>query len=238
MHFQLEKPTQLVCSNANTRTELHGEDRVRAIDLAFCLTGENTLLDLILPGLREHHFCNTALKAGQEVLPGVLIPLPNLRFPKLPQSYHYAKGERWRGYRFVWDWGTDGAHVDFRDAVLSNLHYELIEGGSCKLYFTVQYNGEELANNDLYGELAGLASMGDVFIQLLPPVELQPAKKGYRAGKPDTPPRSANADDDQGDLLQAGDDDADGDEDGGDTGPQTPEGALAAAVAGDEGEDK
>jgi hypothetical protein len=232
MHFQLEKPTQLVCSNANTRTELHGEDRVRAIDLAFTLTGENTLLDLILPGLREHHFCNTALKAGQEVLPGVLIPLPNLRFPKLPQSYHYAKGERWRGYRFVWDWGTDGAHVDFRDAVLSNLHYELIEGGSCKLYFTVQYNGEELSNNDLYGELAGLASMGEVFIQLLPPAELQPAKKGYRAGKPDTPSRASGTDEEQGDLPLG-----DETEDGGDAGPQTPEGALAAAVAG-EGDDK
>lgn len=235
MHFQLEKPTQLVCSNANTRTELHGEDRVRAIDLAFTLTGENTLLDLILPGLREHHFCNTALKAGQEVLPGVLIPLPNLRFPKLTQSYHYAKGERWRGYRFVWDWGTEGAHVDFRDAVLSNLHYELIEGGSCKVFFPVQYNGEELANNDLYGELAGLASMGEVFIQLLPPAELQPAKKGYRAGKPDTPPRASGADEEQGDLPLGDETEGNGDDD--DAGPQTPEGALAAAVAG-EGDDE
>lgn len=230
MNFQLEKPTQLTCSNANTRTELHGEERVRAIDLAFCLTGENTLLDLIQEGLREHHFCNTAMKAGQEVLPGMLIPLPNLRFPKLTQSYHYAKGERWRGYRFTWDWGTEGAHVDFRDAVLSNLHYELLEGGTCKVYFTVQYNGEELANNDVYGELAGMASMGEVYIQLLPPVELQPAKKGYRAGKPDTPPRASGSDEEQGDLpLGAGDGGPD-DEDN--AGPQTPEGALGAAVAG------
>lgn len=236
MPFELERTTQVVCTHANTRTELHGEDRVRAIDLAFCLTGENILLDLIQQGLREHHFCNNALKAGQEVLPGVLIPLPNLRFPRLTQSYHFAKGEKWRGYRFIWDWGTDGAHVDFTDAVLSNLHYELLEGGSCKVYFTVQYNGEELSNNDVYGELAGLASMGEVYIQLLAPAELQHAKKGYRAGKPDTPPKaSGSEDDDQGDLLQGGDDGTGGDDDGAD--PQTPEGALAAAVAG-EGADK
>lgn len=236
MQFQLEQTTQVNCTNANTRTELHGDERVRAIDLTFCLTGENTLLDQIQPGLREHHFFNNALKAGQEELPGMLIPLPNLRFPKLTQSYHFAKGERWRGYRFVWDWGTEGAHVDFRDAVLSNLHYELIEGGSCKVFFTVQYNGEELANNDLYGELAGLASMGEVYIQLLPPVELQPAKKGYRAGKPDTPAKASGSDDDDSDDMFPDDEGGDGE---GDEGPaeQTPEGALAAAVAG-EGDDK
>lgn len=234
MNFQIETVTQVLCTNANARTEIHGDERVRALDLNFCLTGENTLLDLIQPGLREHHFFNNAMKAGQEVLPGMLIPLPNLRFPKLTQSYHYAKGERWRGYRFTWDWGTEGAHVDFRDAVLSNLHYELLEGGTCKVYFTVQYNGEELANNDVYGELAGMASMGEVYIQLLPPVELQPAKKGYRAGKPDTPPRASGSDDEgQGELLggEGGPDDDDN------AAPQTPEGALAAAVAG-EGADK
>lgn len=225
--FQLEKTTQVNCTHANTRTELHGEDRVRAIDLAFSLTGENTMLDLIEPGLRELHFCNNALKAGQEVLPGVLIPLPNLRYPKLPLSYHYAKGEKWRGFRFVWDWGTEGAHVDFTDAVLSNLHYELLEGGSCKVYFTVQYNGEELANNDVYGELAGLASMGEIYIQLLAPAELKPAKKGYRAGQPDSvPPADSGDGDGDGSLFPPlGDDDAQTE-----GGQQTPEAALAGAL--------
>lgn len=92
MPFQLELVTQVVVSNANPRRELHGEDKVRAIDLSFSLTGENTLLDLIEPGLREHHYFNKALKDGQEALPGVVIPMPNLRYPKLPQSYSYAKG--------------------------------------------------------------------------------------------------------------------------------------------------
>lgn len=214
--FQLDQTTQVTCTNANTRTELHGDERVRAIDLSFCITGENTLLDRLATGLREHHFCNQALKDGQETLPEVLIPLPNLRHPKLPLSYHYAKGEKWRGYRFIWDWGTEDTHVDFTDAVLSNLHYDLVEGGSCKVYFTVQYNGEELADNDVYGELAGLAAMGEVHIRLIAPAELQPAKKGYRAGKPDTP-----APTDGGGELLPPDDDSDED---------TPEAALERAA--------
>lgn len=193
MPFQLEKPTQILITNANPRRELHGDEKVRAIDIAFSLTGENTLLDLIEPGLREHHYCNNALKSGQETLPDVVIPLPNLRHPKLPTTYHYAKGEKWRGYRFIWDFGIDESHVDFTDVVLANLHYELNEGGSVKIGGTVQYNGDELQDNDVYGELSGLASEGEISVMLLAPAELQQAKKGYRAGKPDTPTTDAGA---------------------------------------------
>ncbi|CAN7323095.1 hypothetical protein LJR084_001865 [Variovorax sp. LjRoot84] len=205
MSFQLEEVTQILVTNANPRRELHGEERVRAIDIAFSVKGENTLLDLIEPGLREHHYFNKALKDGQEALPGVIIPLPNLRYPKLPQAYSYAKGEKYRGYRFIWDWGTDGAHVDFTDVVLANLHYELHEGGSVTIMGTIQYNGEELQDNDVYGELSGLASEGEIYAKLLAPAELIPVKKGYRAGKPDTPPADQPPGDGSGGEPDAGD---------------------------------
>ena len=198
MSFELATVTKILITNANPRRELHGEEKVRAIDLSFALAGENTLLDLIEPGLREHHYCNKALKAGQETLPDVAIPLPNLRHPKLPLSYDYAKGEKYRGYRFIWDWGTEDRHVDFTDVVLAKLAYDIAEGGSVKITGTIQYNGEDLQDNDLYGELAGLASEGEIHIQLLAPAELIAVKKGYRAGKPDTPAKSV--DDAQEDL--------------------------------------
>jgi len=224
--FQLEKPTFITITNANPRRELHGDEKVRAIDIAFSMTGENTLLDMIEPGLREHHYCNNAIKSGQELLPGVAIPLPNLRFPRLPTNYHYAKGEKWRGFRFVWDWGTEDAHVDFTDVVLANLHYELNEGGSVTIMGTIQYNGEELQDNDVYGELSGLASEGEISVMLLAPAELMPVKKGYRAGKPDTPPATdgeggGTEGSDAGDIFaaqhggtSADDSDADADADG------------------------
>ena len=211
MSFELPETRQVVCTNANPRRELHGEDSVRAIDLSFSLTGENTLLDLIQPGLREHHYFNKALKEGQEVLPGVVIPLPNLRFPCLPLAYNYVlPGKKVRGYRFIWDWGTDESHVDFSDAVLTSVHYELNEGGSVKVMWTVQYNGEELQDNELYGELSGLASEGEIYIKLLAPAELVPAKKGYRAGHPDTPPAADPDEDDGQSQLPSGNDDDEG----------------------------
>ena len=189
MAFALEKPTAVNITNANPRRELHGEEKVRAIDLKFSLKGDNTLLDLIQPGLREHHFCNHAADAKQDsLLPAELLPLPNLKHPNLPTTYHYQKGVKLRGYRFVWDYGMQDEYVDFQDAVLANLQYEIFEGGTVEVTGTIQYNGEELADNILYGELSGLASEGEIYIKLIPPAVLQVAKKGYRAGKPDTPP--------------------------------------------------
>ena len=221
MAFELAESTMVNVTNANPRRELHGEEKVRAIDIAFTLTGENILLDLIEPGLREHHYCNTAAKDGQDEMPGFITPLPNLRHPQLPLIYHYAKGHKWRGYRFIWDWGINEYHVDFTDVVLSGLQYELSEGGSVTLKGTIQYNGDELQDNDLFGELSGLAAEGEISIKLLAPADLIPAKKGYRAGKPDTPVTTPG-NPDQRDLDDEGSED--------DEPEMTPESAFTEAV--------
>lgn len=228
MAFELQEPTTVTVTNANPRRELHGEEKVRAIDISWTLTGENTLLDLIEPGLRAHHYCNNAADDGQDDIPGLTIPLPNLRHPQLPLLYHYGKGQKWRGYRFIWDWGINEYHVDFTDVVLSGLQYELSEGGSVTIRGTIQYNGDELQDNDLFGELSGLAAEGEISIKLLAPAELMQAKKGYRAGRPDTPAAGAN-NPDQRELGDGQDDDSD-DEDEEEEGEQTPESAFAAAV--------
>lgn len=217
MTFQLEAVHAVKFVNANVRRELHGEEHVRAVDLAMTISGENTLLDLIEPGLREHHYCNRALKAGQETLPDVVIPLPNRRFPHLPEKVQYAKGEKWLGYRFTLDFGLgdEQSNLDFSDCVLTGIWYELAEGGSVTIGFTVQYNGDELKNDAVYGRLAGLATVGEGHVQVIAPPVLQLVKsKGYRSGKPDTP--AAADDGDQEDLLKK-DDPPDGE--GGEDGP-------------------
>jgi hypothetical protein len=223
MSFELPEVTAVAFTNANVRRELHGEEHVRAVDIAMSMKGENTLLDLIEPGLREHHFCNRAMTAGQETLPDVVIPLPNVRHAKLPTKFQYAKGEKWRGYRFVLDFGLGGdSNLDFSDCVLTGIWYELSEGGSVEIGWTIQYNGEELTDDGTYGRLAGLATVGQGHVQVIAPPVLQLVKnKGYRSGKPDTP--QGGSDEGQEDLL------GDGDE-GDDTEEDTPEAALSRAV--------
>jgi hypothetical protein len=193
MQFQLPETTAVRCTNANPRTELHGKDddgkekRVRAIDLTFEYTTENTVLDEIAPGLRAHFYRNMAADAAQETLPDIVIPLPNIRFSQLKTEDIKWDQPKSRGYRWIWDWGREERHVDFTDCAMGGLSLTLHEGGSVDVKFTVSYNGEELNDNEVYGELSGLATMGDVHIQLFAPAELLPVKKGWRSGVADAP---------------------------------------------------
>ena len=225
MPFELQQVTEVAFTNSNPRSEFHGEEHVRAIDISMAITGENTLLDLVEKGLREHHYTNRDLKAGQEALPGVVVPLPHLRFAHLPEKVAYAKGEKWRGYRFVIDYGLGeegGSNVDLTDCALSGLWYELQEGGSVTVGFTVQFNGAELQDDRLYGRLAALPSLGGGHVQLLAPATLMVAKKGWRSGQ-----KEEAAPTDGGAPLLDGDE-GDGEEGGPEEG--SPEAALAAAV--------
>lgn len=239
MPFELQNVTKVKFTNSNPRSEFHGEEHVRAIDISMTIEGENHLLDLIEKGLREREYCNRALQAGQEVLPDVVIPLPNLRFPKLPARTTYGtKKDRARGYRFIIDYGLGeegGSNVDFTDCVVGGIWYEIFEGGSVKVGFTVQYNGDDLTDDAMYGRLAGLATMAEGHVQLIAPPTLTLVKsKGWRSGKADTPADKVKGDTGTGDLLPDGDGDGDGEGDGdADAGGEdTPEKALERAAAG------
>lgn len=236
--FQLEKPTAIECISVTARPEFHGDEKVSAISWRFRLKGENTLLDLIQPGLRKHHYHSAAADARQDQLPELGdMPLPNLRFPKLPTRFVYGGNDfKSRGYRWVWDWGTQDAHVDFTDVVLSRLTYDLHEGGSVEIEFSVAYNGDELVDDALYGELCKLSAKGEIYIQLFAPPELMAVKKGYRAGRADVNTKSK--DPAQGELQEEGDGGevlgepgafVPGDDDGDVLTPGSPEAALAGA---------
>ncbi|WP_233174797.1 hypothetical protein [Delftia sp. ASV31] len=113
------------------------------------------------------------------------------------------------------------------DAVLKGLEYETHEGRSVTIRGTVEFNDDELNDNVLYGELSGLASEKEVYIKLLAPAQLIQAKRGYRAGRPDTP----SSQPDNADQREEGEDEPP-------TDPnhplnQTPEDAFAAAVTGE-----
>lgn len=225
MPFELQQVTEVAFTNSNPRSEFHGEDHVRAIDISMTITGDNTLLDLFEPGLREHEYTNRDLKAGQQPLPDVVIPLPHLRFPKLPERVAYAKGEKVRGYRFVIDYGLGeeaGSNVDLTDCAVGGQWYEKQQGGTVTLGFSVHYNGDELNDDRLYGRLAGVATLGKGHVQLLAPPTLIPVSKGWRSGKADTPPLKNGG----GELFSEVQDEGTGEREEHPEG--TPEEALAA----------
>lgn len=239
MPFQIEEVREVKVIHANARTESHGKEHVRAVDIRMCIEGSNELLDILIqPGLRDFHYFNKAMNDGQMDLPPEavgLAPKPDLRFPHLPAKYKWAEGKKWRGFRWVRDFGLLEDAFDFTDCAAGNVEYEVKEGGTVAIWFTVSYNGDELTDNALYGELTGLGTVGTIHTKLLAPPELVHAKKGYRAGRPDTP-AAAVKDDAQQELESA--DGEDGGGEGAEEGeaeevaldPATAEGAFAATV--------
>ena len=193
MAFQLLAVTKVIVTNANPRSEFHGKEHVRAIDLSFRLEASNEMLDDIEPGLCVHHFTNKAAKAGQDQLPEMISALPNLRHPRLPTEYRYAKDEKPRGYRLEFDQGLGDRNIVLDDCVRASLAYEIHEGGSTHYEFTISYNGEVLNDDATYGRLCALPNDGEAHILLRAPLKLELVKgKNWRSGKPDTPAPTDN----------------------------------------------
>jgi hypothetical protein len=218
--FELLTVTKVAWTNVNPRPEFHGEEHVRAIDLSFRIEGSNELLDTIEPGLLIHHYTNNAAKKGQDQLPEMVSALPNLRHPKLPTTYRYAKDEKPRGYRLEIDSGLGDRNLVLDDCVRGSLVYETIEGGTVRIGVMVQYNGDELTDDAKHGRLCGLAGEGFGHILLWAPAKVTLVKgSNWRSGKPDTPPPT----DGGAPLLEQQDQDE----------VDTPEKALAASVNAD-----
>jgi hypothetical protein len=227
--FGIETVTEVTCTNSNPRRELHGPNPTRAIDISIKFQKPNEFLDVIEPGLRDHHYHNAAVaKSGQTpALAPELMPAPDLRFPKLNRRHQYgASGERVKGYTFVVDYGLgdERSNITLQDCAVPPIHYTTNTEGNTEYEATIQYNGEQLEDDATYGRLSGLATKGKIHVRLLPPAEAVVVKnKGWRSGKADVPP----ATDTGAPLLERAEGPGDDDHDDDDTGDQHPEGEFA-----------
>lgn len=124
--------------HVNFRTEKHGDDDVTAVDLKLSANLPPSVLDQLVPGMREHFF-QAANSSG--AMKGELA----LRFPDLVNTY--AVNSDIPGYAIAVEWGMNGALVEFADAEVGKIKAELIDGGAVSLSFRVQVAGkpEELA---------------------------------------------------------------------------------------------
>lgn len=220
MTFELTEVTECTLTHVNLRKEFHGEEKVQAIDLNFSIEGNNDLLDLVDPVLREMHYYNHAEVAGQERMPETIRVLPDLRAPKLNgQKFKYGGNDKYKGYGFEQDFGLGaeaGSNIFFTDASAGKFSYETKEGGTVKLEFQVSYSGDSLTDDAMTRLVR--AEGEKVFIKLLAPSVLTLVKGGKA-------PKAADPEDgEQLDIIGDGEEEPDGDE--------TPEAAFTAAHAG------
>lgn len=134
MHqFQLLTSTAAKLTSLIPRIEKHGEDNVPAISLGLVITGPNTLLDALQPGLREALY---KAAEGQEALPGVEVPTPLLRTRAMERIK--LRLPAMEGWELIVEHGIDeDSAIDLHACKVDAFQVEPFEGGSVELKFRV-----------------------------------------------------------------------------------------------------
>lgn len=155
--FAFRQVTDVILASVNFRKELHGEDHVQAVDLKMAVDVPNTLLDTIVPGLREALYWNQDAAAGQVTIVDLPETLPNLRFPRLNGGKFALddKKNKLAGYELLIEYGLgdERSNMLFDCCKVVKRAIETKEGGTVHLTWQVQYSGDRL-DQDTCGKLA------------------------------------------------------------------------------------
>jgi hypothetical protein len=135
--FQLDEPTTMVLTSVNTRAEMHGDEKVPALDLGFRWETSNAVLGRFDPWLLTALYHRSAAADAQGDIPGVEKVMQNLRMAKLGAPLHWQ--EELIGYFLEIEYGTGGKSNLRLDAVDVN-KFKLTpkEGGTTIVEFRVQ----------------------------------------------------------------------------------------------------
>lgn len=214
--FEITSPTEATLRTLTPRIEKHGDDDVSAVSLGLTIVGPNTMLDVLVPGLREMLYKPVE---GQEQLPGVEPATPLLRANGIEAVSLSACLEGWtlkidRGIDESDPIALGGSKVDAFSVVPR-------EGGSVDFRFRV---GSSDINEDEAGWLFGHLKQS-ISITLHAPANKPAAIDGSAEAFELDHPGAADSgqadllDQDAGDAFSAAhggpDDDQDGDSEGG-----------------------
>lgn len=168
--FELEEMTQVIVSNVNIRSELHGTEHVTAIDVDFKLTASNDILSSFHGSLKSMLYGPAERgDGGQPELEGVpqVSDLTRLLCPYLEPI---TLKREYAGYTLTIDYGLGGgSNIEIGDCEVSKFKIDPKEGGSVELKFRVQASGVSEATLGKVGSLIG----HEVEITLLAPEERQ-----------------------------------------------------------------
>lgn len=171
--FEILTPTTAKLATLTPRIERHGDENVPAVSMRLKITGANTLLDLLTPGLLDALY---TVVPDQEQLPGVEQAKPLLRTRAVERFS--VKMPDMVGYRLVVEHGIDdGSGIDLHDVKVDKVIVEPFEGGSCEVSFRV---GTSDVDETYLGRL-GMKLGQDVLITLRAPEPVPEAIDGSTA---------------------------------------------------------
>jgi len=204
MPFELKTSTAAKLTSVTPRIEKHGDSDVPAVSLGIKITGPNTLLDLLAPGLRDVLYMKPE---GQEELPGIEFTTPLLR-TRAVEKFKVKMADM-AGWRVIVDHGIDDdSAIDLHDCKVDKFSVEPFEGGSIELAFRI---GSSDVDSTYIGALA-MKLGSEVQIQLHAPEKAADVIDGsmdaFRRDYPDL----GDEDQDAGGLFAAAHGDPGGDD--------------------------
>lgn len=225
--FDLPAESRLKLISVTNRKETHGKELVQAISLRLeWWPPDNASLNILHPNLQDMLFWTPPDASAQAQLEVVAPVKKHLRCPTVAQPFK-VPNLSFSGYTLTIEHGIDDSTaLELYGCSLDKFETEVKDGGSCAIRFSLASNKQ--ITRELMGALCDM-ERSEVVATLTPPDENeQPAGGGTHGG---------------GDLFPEGDDTDAGQEgsgvidgtnrDGDWPFPQTPEGALAAAVGAD-----
>lgn len=130
--FQIQSPTTATLKTITPRTETHGDEKVSAMSFGLKITGPNTMLDALQPGLRDALY---RAVEGQDQLPGVEPATPLLRSKGIESVKLKACFEGWT---LKIDAGIDeNDPIAFGSCKVDAFQVAPSEGGTIDLHFRV-----------------------------------------------------------------------------------------------------
>jgi hypothetical protein len=131
--FEILNPTTAKIASLTPRVETHGDEKVPAVSMTLKITGPNTILDLLRPGLLDAQYMAVP---DQEQLPGVEVSKPLLRTAAIQRFS--VKMPQLSGYHLVVEHGIDeSTAIDLHDVKVDKFVVDPFEGGSCEVSFRV-----------------------------------------------------------------------------------------------------
>lgn len=154
--FSLSNQTARLAS-VNPRAELHGEERIPAVDLKLEMKTSNDVLSEFDPALKGALYMRG--DAGLINDPG---HMPVLRFP-LMSAFKWVAA--FAGYTLRIHWGVSGLDdIVLQECNVDGFRFECMDGGSVSVCFRVQAHPNERD----FGRLCSLVQQ-DVEVTLEPP---------------------------------------------------------------------
>lgn len=167
--FELPGSTELLLSKFQTRAEHHGDVMVTAMDMAVEWTTSNRSLDMLHPQLREK-LCSAVppemTSSGDQGQLDVNDSgdLVFMMFKRLGMPLKWDL--ELTGYNMVVDWGTSDEYMTVMLCKLHKFEFELIEGGSCLLRWTISSSAD--ISEQFVGHM-GVLQQQKIYLRLLAP---------------------------------------------------------------------